>query len=146
MPTNREVAVVDRAARKQVGQWSLRYQGNFPMALDEQNQRVLVGFRSPPRLAAYSMQDGAPLASVEICGDTDDVFFDARRGRVYVSCGEGLIDVLELRDRGYDRVARIPTSPGSRTALFNLEQDRLFLAVRENSVEPAGIWIFRPSP
>jgi hypothetical protein len=29
----------------------LRYHGNFPMALDEQGQRVLVGFRSPPRLS-----------------------------------------------------------------------------------------------
>jgi len=146
VPTSREVAVVDRGAGKQAGQWDLRYHGNFPMTLDEQNQRVLVGFRSPPRLAAYSMQDGAPLASIEICGDTDDIFFDARRSRVYVSCGEGLIDVLELRDHGYERVARIPTSPGSRTALFNSEQDRLFLAVRETPVEPAGIWIFRPNP
>ena len=92
------------------------------------------------------MRDGAPLAAVEVCGDTDDVFFDPKRARMYVSCGEGLLDVLERQDGNYQRVARIPTSPGSRTALFSPEQDRLFLAVRATPVEPAAVWIFRPSP
>ena len=64
-----------------------------------QDQRVLVAFRSPPRLSAYAMQDGAPLGTIEICGDADDVFVDAKRGRVYVSCGEGMLDILETRDR-----------------------------------------------
>ena len=146
VPTVRAVAVVDRAAGKQVAQWSLRYQGNFPIALDEPNQRVLVAFRSPPRLAAFAMKDGAPLATIEICGDADDVFVDAKRSRVYVSCGEGMLDILEGRDAGFARLARIPTQPGARTALFNPERDRLFVAVRASPVEPAGIWIFRPDP
>jgi hypothetical protein len=92
------------------------------------------------------MRDGAPLAAVEVCGDTDDIFFDQKRARIYVSCGEGLLDVLERQDGNYQRVARIPTSPGSRTALFSPEQDRLFLAVRATPVEPAAVWIFRPNP
>ena len=116
------------------------------MALDEANQRVLLAFRSPPRLSAYAMKDGTQFATVEICGDADDVFVDARRNRVYVSCGEGLIDVLESRDTAFARLARIPTEPGARTALFSPEQDRLFVAVRASPAEPAGIWIFRPDP
>jgi DNA-binding beta-propeller fold protein YncE len=144
VPTVRAVAVIDRAAGQQVAQWNLRYQGNFPMALDEQNQRVLVAFRSPPRLSAYAMADGAPLATIAICGDADDVFVDAKRSRVYVSCGEGMLDILEARGTGLARLARIPTEPGARTALFSPEQDRLFVAVRASPVEPAGIWIFRP--
>jgi hypothetical protein len=146
VPNIRAVAVIDRAAGKQVAQWNLRYQGNFPMALDEPNQRVLVAFRSPPRLSAYAMKDGTQLATVDICGDADDVFVDVKRSRVYVSCGEGLIDVLESRDTAFARLARIPTEPGARTALFSPEQDRLFVAVRASPAEPAGIWIFRPDP
>jgi hypothetical protein len=146
VPTIRAVAVIDRAASKQVAQWNLRYQGNFPMTLDEPNQRVLVAFRNPPRLSAYAMADGAPVATTEICGDADDVFVDAKRSRVYVSCGEGVLDILESRDTGYVRLARIPTEPGARTALFSSERDRLFVAVRASPVEPAGIWIFRPDP
>jgi DNA-binding beta-propeller fold protein YncE len=146
VPTVRAVAVIDRATGKQVAQWNLRYRGNFPMALDETNQRVLVAFRSPPRLSAYAMNDGAPLAAIEICGDADDVFVDAKRSRVYVSCGEGLIDVLDARGAGFVRLTRIPTQPGARTALFNPDRDRLFVAVRAGPAEPAGIWVFRPDP
>jgi hypothetical protein len=116
------------------------------MALDEPNQRVLAAFRNPPRLSAYAMADGAPVATIEICGDADDVFVDAKRSRVYVSCGEGVLDILESRDTGYARLARIPTEPGARTALFSSDRDRLFVAVRASPVEPAGIWIFRPDP
>jgi hypothetical protein len=146
LPSAREVAVIDRVAGKRVTQWKLRYQGNFPMALDEQNRRVLVAFRSPPRLSAYAMQDGTAWDTIEICGDADDVFFDAKRSRIYVSCGEGVLDILESHDAGLARLARIPTQPGARTALFSPERDRLFVAVRANPVEPAGIWIFRPDP
>jgi hypothetical protein len=144
LPSTRQIAVIDRVAGKQVAQWSLRYQGNFPMALDAQGRRVLVAFRNPPRLAAYAMEDGAALATAEVCGDADDLFFDAKRSRVYVSCGEGVVDVLEAQETGFRRLARIPTEPGARTALFSAEQDRLFVAVRASPVEPAGIWIFRP--
>jgi hypothetical protein len=28
-------------------------------------------------------------------GDADDVFFDDKRHRIYVSCGDGVIDVLQ---------------------------------------------------
>ena len=146
VPSVREVAVIDRTAGKQVARWNLRYQGNFPMALDEPNQRVLVAFRSPPRLSAYAMKDGAALATIEICGDADDIFVDAKRSRVYVSCGEGMVDILDARDMVFTRLARVPTEPGARTALFSPEWDRLFVVVRASPVEPAGIWIFRPDP
>jgi hypothetical protein len=90
------------------------------------------------------MADGAQVAAPESCGDADDVFHDAKRRRVYVSCGEGFIDVFD--DNGYRRIAHIRTVAGARTALFVPEIDRLLLAVRANGGEPAAIWVFRPRP
>jgi hypothetical protein len=86
------------------------------------------------------------IASLEICGDADDVFVDAKRRRVYVSCGEGYIDVLDSERSAYRRIARIATVAGARTSLFVPELDRLMLAVRASSGEPAAIWVFRPMP
>jgi hypothetical protein len=119
---------------------------NFPMAIDADARRVLVVFRSPPTLMALSSQDGNVVTKTETCGDADDVFVDARRRRVYVSCGEGVIDVLEPAEAGYRRLARVPTVSGARTSLFVPELDRLFVAVRARSNEPAAIWVFRPAP
>ncbi|MGB9647421.1 MAG: hypothetical protein WCB44_20185 [Stellaceae bacterium] len=119
---------------------------NFPMAIDGDARRVLVVFRSPPTLMALSSQDGRIVAKIETCSDADDVFVDPRRRRVYVSCGEGVIDVLEQRGAEYRRLARVPTVSGARTSLFVPELDRLFVAVRAKSNEPAAIWVFRPAP
>jgi hypothetical protein len=119
---------------------------NFPMALDEDAQRVLVAFRAPGRLAVFSARDGESVASVELCGDADDLFVDAKRGRVYVSCGEGFLDVFNARDRDYRRLARVPTARGARTSYYVPSMDRLFLAVRAASLEPAAVWMYRPVP
>jgi DNA-binding beta-propeller fold protein YncE len=147
LPDSRTIAVVDRSAGKQMATWSTGGAGgNFPMAIDFDTGRVLVVFRSPARLGVFSSEDGKLIASVDTCGDGDDVFVDAKRQRIYVSCGEGYIDVFGTQD-GYPRTARIPTAPGARTSLFVPELDRLMLAVRARFwSEPAAVWVYRPTP
>jgi hypothetical protein len=147
LPKAQAIAVVDRQSGRQTAIWPMHTAGgNFPMALDEAAQRVLVAFRNPAKLGAFSMDDGSLVASPDICGDADDVFVDAKRHRVYISCGEGFIDVLDSAERSYRRVARIATVAGARTALFVPEMDRLMLAVRDSGGEPAAIWVFQPTP
>jgi hypothetical protein len=115
------------------------------MVIDGEAHRILVVFRSPPSLVALSSQDGHVVAKTETCGDADDVFVDHKRHRLYVSCGEGVVDVFESDQQGYRRLARVPTVQGARTSLFAPELDRLFVAVRAWSNEPAAIWVFRPA-
>ena len=62
-----------------------------------------------------------------------------------MSCGEGAVGVLEPGDAGYWRLGRVPTVSGARTSSFVPELDRLFVAVRAASNEPAAIWVFRPA-
>jgi YVTN family beta-propeller protein len=146
VPDARDVEVVDLASE---ANRSLPMQGagsNFPMAIDRDAHRVLVAFRNPPTLMALSSQDGRSVAKIDTCGDADDVFVDPTRRRVYVSCGEGVVDVLEQVEAGYRRLARVPAVSGARTSLFVPELDRLFVAVRTRSNEPAAIWVFRPAP
>src|SRR5262245_13502382 len=146
LPQAREIAVVDRGAGQQIGAWPMSSGGNFPMALDEQGKRVLVAFRSPPGVGVFAMGEGAAIASVEACGDADDLFVDTRRRRVYVSCGEGFVDVFAAQGSTYRRVAHMPTARGARTSLFSAELDRLFLAVPAASGQSAEMWVFRPLP
>jgi hypothetical protein len=56
-----------------------------------------------------------------------------------------VVDVLEQGETGYRHLARVPTVSGARTSLFVPELDRLFVAVRSRSGEPAAIWVFRPA-
>ncbi len=146
VPGAREIAVIDRASRKQTASWSMPAGGNFPMALDETAQRVLTVFRSPARLGIFSMADGRTVSLLETCGDADDVFANSKRHRVYVACGSGALDVFDAGGSDYRRIARIPTVAGARTALFIAELDKLVLAARATSSEPASLWLFRPAP
>jgi YVTN family beta-propeller protein len=147
VPDAHGIAVVDRASQKQTGQWPIPDHGaNFPMALDPVHRQVLVIFRAPAELGVFSMTGGKLVATAETCGDADDLFVDAKRGRVYVSCGAGFLDVLEAKGTTWRRTARIPTVSGARTALFVPELDRLLVAVRTSTAEPAAIWVFRPIP
>jgi hypothetical protein len=145
LPDTHTVAVVDRTSRRQIGSWRTgRLGGNFPMALHEDHGHVLVVFRSPPELGVFSMNDGSLVATTRVCGDADDVFVDSKRQRAYVSCGQGLVDVLDTKAAAYRRIARIPTVTGARTSLFVPTLDVLLLSVRASGREPPAIWMLRP--
>jgi YVTN family beta-propeller protein len=147
LPDAHAIAVVDRQTGKRTATWLMTIAGgNFPMALYPNAGHVLTIFRSPAKLGVFSIKDGALLASPDICGDADDLFVDAKRNRLYISCGDGFLDVLDAEGNAYKRIAHIPTVRGARTSLFVPELDRLLLAVRAESGEPASIWVFRPTP
>jgi YVTN family beta-propeller protein len=145
VPDAREVAVLDRKANKQVASWpAASLSSNYPMALDSPRNRVLVAFRQPATMVSFDAASGAIKERIDICGDADDVFVDARRGYIYVACGQGVVDVLAPQGDRTSRVARVETSPGARTALFSPELDRFFVAARAAGREGAAVWVFRP--
>jgi len=147
VPDTQQIEVVDLVKGEAIGTLPTQgHRANFPMAFDRETHRVLVVFRSPARLLVLSSTDGAVVADLDTCGDADDVFVDAKRHRVYVSCGAGLVDVFEERAGGYTRLGHAGTAPGARTSLFVPELDRLFVAARAAGSEPAAIWLFRPVP
>lgn len=144
VPDTKEVAVVDRDKSQQIASWPTgRLRSNYPMAFDTQKRRVLVAFRQPAVLVSFDAATGAVQDQIQICGDADDVFIDARRAYLYIACGQGVIDVLASRGHPV-RIARIDTSAGARTALFSAELDRLYVAARANGDQQAAIWVFRP--
>jgi hypothetical protein len=146
VPDKKQIAVVDREKRSVVGTWPMtKWQANFPMALDEPAQRLFVGCRNPARLVVLDTATGKPAADLEISGDTDDLFFDARRQRIYVSCGEGWLDVIQRKEGDhYERVGRLPTRAGARTSYFSVELDRLFVAVPERGGSAAEVRVYQP--
>lgn len=147
VPDARAIEIADLAKEGVVGVVPSRLNSaNFPMAIDREARRVLVVFRSPPRLVILSAGDGSTVASLDTCGDADDVFVDAKRHQAYVVCGAGLIDVFADEPGSYRRIGQVPTVSGARTALFVPEMDRLFVAARAAGAGPAAIWAFRPAP
>jgi hypothetical protein len=117
------------------------------MAIDRDGATVASVFRHPARLVLFAAASGAVMAELPTCGDADDVFFDEARSRIYVSCGEGAVDVFQREGERARHLARIPTASGARTALFVPETDRLYVAARAGLLGgEAAILVMRPSP
>jgi DNA-binding beta-propeller fold protein YncE len=144
VPDSKQVAVVDRSKQTVAARWTMpKFQANFPMALDETAHRLFVGCRKPARLVAFDTVTGKEVNDVEISGDTDDLFYDPKTKRVYISCGEGFIDVIAQRgpDR-YERTNRIPTRAGARTSFFSVERREFYLAVPQHGSDSAELRIY----
>ena len=144
VPNSRHVAVIDRDKGEVVARWKTDLAfANFPMALDEPNHRLFVGCRLPPKLVVLNTDSGDVVAKVNISGDTDDVFYDSKRHRIYVVCGAGKIDVIEQTDPNtYKTYTKIDTAQGARTGLFMPEQAKLFVAVPHRASQRAEIRVY----
>jgi DNA-binding beta-propeller fold protein YncE len=144
VPSAGQIAVVDRNSMKVTSTWPVTSAGaNYPMALDEPNHRVFIGCRRPAKALVFDTNSGKQTAAFDIVGDTDDVFYDAARKRLYVSGGEGYLDVVQDEGSGkFAKIAHIPTASGARTSLFVPDQGRLYLAVPHRGNQKAEIRVF----
>jgi DNA-binding beta-propeller fold protein YncE len=144
LPHSHKVAVVDRSASAVAASWGTDdAQSNFPMALDEADGRLFVVCRSPAVLLVLDTASGRVVEKLQTVGDSDDVFYDAARKRVYVSGGEGAVAVYQQADRDhYSKIAEVATVKGARTSLFVPELNRLFVAVRQEGGNAPAIRVF----
>ena len=129
-----------------VTKWPLNgLRGNFPMQLDEKDHRLFTVTRKPPMLVVLDTQTGKEVARLRTSGDSDDLFFDASRKRIYVAGGQATISVYQMNDPDhYSLLERVPTTIGARTAFFFTTRDQLYLGVPAKGTEPSQIWAFGP--
>jgi DNA-binding beta-propeller fold protein YncE len=144
VPSAAQIAVVDRSKKLVIGNWNIREKSaNFPMALDEANHRLFVATRKPASLLIFDTEAGTRTTDLPIAGDADDLFYDARRKRLYVICGDGVVDIVQQKDADhYERAGEVRTARGARTGLFVPSRDALYVAVPVHAGGPAEIRVF----
>lgn len=141
-----EVVVVDRFEMTSRARWKLGdASANFPMAVDESGKRLFVGCRTPPSVLVLDTESGKIVTKAECSSDPDDLFLDAKRSRLYVTCGAGSIDVFDREGSdGLKLRTKIETRRGARTGLYDAESDRLFVAAPKEGEHPAEVRIYVP--
>jgi len=144
VPSAGHIAAVDASALSVVGTWPVAPRcSNFPMAIDEAHHRLFAGCRNPAKLLVYDTTSGQVVTSIDIVGDTDDLFYDSAAKRIYVIGGGGSVTVLEQQDADhYRQIQTVATAAGARTGLFVPELARLFVAVPHRGAQPAELRIF----
>src|SRR3954453_14189663 len=115
-----QVVAIDSDKDEVIGRFPVAPAGvNAALAIDEPNHRLFIGCRKNPSLVVMDSDTGKIVASVPIPGDVDDLSFDARRQRVYASCGDGAVAVIRQREGDrYESLATIKTVKRARTSIF----------------------------
>ena len=113
------------------------------MSLDETNHRLFVGCRNEPILLIIDAQTGKTMSSLPIDGDIDDIFYNAKRKEIYLSCGGGYIDVVKQIDADrYELSGKIATSKGARTSLFIPDLNQFIVASPSGFGTKASLLIY----
>jgi DNA-binding beta-propeller fold protein YncE len=148
VPNAGHVAVVDSETGTVIEKIPLNEaHANFPMALDEGDHRLFIGCRSPAKLLVLDTETDKTVASLDIVGDTDDLFYDAANKRIYVSGGEGRVTVISQTNADrYNVAGQVTTAPGARTSFFVRETGTLYVAVPHLGEQKAELRVFTVAP
>jgi YVTN family beta-propeller protein len=148
VPTAKHIAVINRESKMLNRTWVLPTDdaANYAMALDEADRRLFVVVRKPPRMLTFDTDSGVLMDQRDTVGDVDDIFYDGAHRRVYISGGDGRVDVVrQTGPDSYEPFVRIATAPGARTSLLVPELNRYFVAAPRRGNTPAQILVYEVS-
>jgi DNA-binding beta-propeller fold protein YncE len=112
------------------------------MAYDEQGRRLFVGDRNPGRLIVLNTGDGSVVASLPIGDTSDDMTYDRKRHRLYISSADGVDVVSQDSPDKYRVIQHIDTS-GGKTSLYVPSLHRYFVIhTKGEKANEAGLQIF----
>ncbi len=144
LPSSKQIVVVDKNRNVVISRWMLTdAQANFSMALDEMHHRLFIGLCKPAKMVIFDTETGREVGRLDSAGDSDDIFYDEENRRIYMSCGEGFLNVFQQEeDDHYQMIATLTTAPGARTSLFVPEQKRLYIAIPQRAHQDAEIRVY----
>lgn len=142
------VGVIDPNQHSIAAKWPIPAgtQQNLPLFLDAPNHRLLLTTRTSPRLIVMDSDSGAVKASFPCVGMVDDIAYDARLKRLYLS-GDGFVEIFKQADADhYTSLGKVPGGFRAKTALFIPELNRYYLAVPRHAGRDAAVKVYEPVP
>src|SRR3954452_3608218 len=96
-----------------------------------------------PKVLVFNTDTGKVTTQIPCPGDTDDLFYDSARKRLYVEGGEGFLEAFVQKGPDeYQSIGKVETALGARTGLYVAGLDRFFLAVPHRGAQAAEIRVY----
>jgi hypothetical protein len=94
-------------------------------------------------------ESGRPIGQLEGVAGIDDLWYDARRQRVYASGGRGFdvgfVYVYKQTDPDhYELEDKVATAAGAGTSFWAAEFDRLYVGAPATEKRAAAVLVFEP--
>ena len=143
----KRIMVADRDGNKQTASWATGDNADpLSLALDEDAGRLIAVFKQPAALAWFDLTDGSLKGQAEACTNPGQLLADGSRNIVYLTCGDGRIDIYRRDAAGsYAKTGSIDTAAGATAALIVPISGRLYLAVPSVNGQPAEIRVYAPA-
>jgi DNA-binding beta-propeller fold protein YncE len=142
------VGVIDREKRSLIATWPIGQESkhNVAMSFDEAAHRLFISANNPERFIVLNSDTGAIVASLP-CGHlVDDIAYDLKSKRIYVS-GSDFVDVFQQMDPDhYQQVGQVPTAFRAKTALLVPQLNRYYVAVPRHEDKTAEVRVFEVKP
>ena len=113
------------------------------LAYDAKHKRLFIACREEPKLVVMDAASGKVVASFPIAGGADWAHFDPASRQVFVSTGEGLLNVFHQKSADqYEDAGAVKTQPSAKTMAFDAKTNKIFLTALE--YEPAAATAAEP--
>lgn len=123
-----EVIKIDSKTMKITKHWPLA-PGESPsgLAMDLKNNRLFSGCHNH-LLVVMNAKNGKVIQTMPIGDHVDGTYFDPESGNIFVSCGDGTLNVIhEDSPDKYTLVENVPTEPGARTMAMDTKTGHVFM-------------------
>jgi DNA-binding beta-propeller fold protein YncE len=143
MTEKNSIGVIDRNKKAVVATWPVTgCKVNAAVAVDEAHHRLFVACRDG-NMFVMNSDTGKVLQGFPIGTGVDDMVYDPTSQRIYVACGEGIVNVFKQTDADhYTSIGKIPSGPLGKTGLLIPERQRYYVAVPPHGATPAEVLIF----
>src|SRR6267154_119853 len=142
------VGVIDREKHTVIATWPIGQESkhNVAMAFDEAAHRLFISANTPEKLIILNSDSGAIVASLPSGHMVDDMAYDAKTKRIYLT-GSDFINVFQQKDPDhYELVGQVPSSFRAKTAILVPQLNRYYLAVPRHEGKSAEVRIFEVKP
>jgi DNA-binding beta-propeller fold protein YncE len=148
IPALSQVGVVDRAKGEIVARYAVAAPSQpIALTLDQASHRIFVANRRPSTFRILDMDDGHPVATMDVIDGVESMFFDQKLHRLYMTALDGNLQVMQQVDKDhYKTIALFPTGHHAGTSQFVPNMNLLCVAVPPVDGQQAAIWLFQPKP
>jgi DNA-binding beta-propeller fold protein YncE len=143
------VAVIDLDKGEVVQRFKLtKTETNGPLAYDDKGGLLFVGCGGKtPMIIVLDAKTGMELSSVVIPAGIDNLHYDGKRRRLYASCGDGAVAVVQKEGDQYALIAKVETPKKAKTSIYHSSSGRLYVgAPRLQGTEAPQVLVFEARP
>jgi len=118
------VAVLTGESLEERAVWPVSTAGPHGLDLDLEGNRAFVACDGG-MVSVLDLSTGRECGAAEIAGEPDAIWYNPKRGRLYVAIGQpGLIDVIDTH--ALTRVEQVTTEEGAHTTAFDRDRQQLY--------------------